>query len=188
MNSRCRVFNTLYDIWESEDLNTYIGRSYSRLDNDNYMIVGSNRVGMLMQNELPTNDYNNMGEPLTFELRTRYEHYDAPAQYKRAPVFRPHFDTVSGAYSLQVGYALDYSDSPTYANVGLQATGATFNSGVTFDSGVTFGLSGQTNPTDNAPLIAGQWRRMQLRYKHYAAREPVAYDGHILDIEVQKIT
>ena len=53
------------------------------------MTIGSNRVGMLMVQEKPSNTYANMGEPLDWELRTHYNAYDTPAQLKRAPYYRP---------------------------------------------------------------------------------------------------
>jgi hypothetical protein len=186
-NSRCKVYNTLYGIWESEDTNTYVGHTCARDDNDNYFVQGSNRAGMLMLGDLPTNDYNNMGEPFTYELRTNYNHYQAPAQFKRASHYRPHFDTVSGNWSVQVGYATDYSDSPTYADISLAGTGPRFDEGYMFDSGVVFGGSQQVNPMDDSVAIPGQWRRLQNRYKHYAAREPVSFDGHVLAIETQRL-
>jgi hypothetical protein len=186
-NTRCKVYNTLYDVWESDDTLGYVSHTYTRFDNDNYFLQGSNRCGMLMLGEQTTNDYNSMGEPFTYELRTAYMHYDAPAQFKRAPNFRPHFDTMTGAYSVQVGYATDYSDSATYSDVALQSTGPRFDTGLTFDSGLIYGGSQQVNPMDSAPAIPGQWRRLQIRYKHYAAREPVSFDGHALSIEKQRL-
>lgn len=187
VNTECFVYNTLYGHWESKDTGTYVGRATARFDVDDKFIQASNRVGMLMYAGESTNDYNNMGEPLTWELRTHYNHYGTPAEYKRAPMFRPHFDSQSGAYSVQVGYAKDYNDSATYTNVALQGSGVTFDSGATFDSGEVFGGSQQINPMDSGPEIPGEWRRLQVRYKHYAAREPVTFDGQILSIEVQRL-
>lgn len=186
-NTQCFVYNTLYRIWESIDLNTYVSQAFSRFDYDDKFLQASNRVGMVMLAEQSTNDYTNMGEPLTFELRTNYNHYDSPAQFKRAPMFRPHFDTQTGAYAIQVGYAKDYNASPTLTNISLQGGGARFNAGYTFNSGVTFGAPAQVNPMDNSLNIPGEFRRLQIRYKHYAAREHVNFDGHALTLETQRI-
>ncbi|HJQ07998.1 MAG TPA: hypothetical protein VJ836_00790 [Candidatus Saccharimonadales bacterium] len=186
-NTKCFVYNTLYGIWESEDTNTYISRAYSRFEVDDKFIQASNRVGMVMYAEQSTNDYSNMGEPLTWELRTHYNHYETPAQFKRAPTYRPHFDAQTGNYSVQVGYATDYNDSPTFADIALQGSGPTFNSGYTFNSGVQFGGSQQINPMDSGVNIPGEWRRLQLRYKHYAAREPVTFDGYVMTVETQRL-
>lgn len=193
-NSACMVFNTLYKVWESQDTNTYVATTYSRFDNDNYMLIGSNRVGMLMFNERNVNDYNNMGEPLTFELRTNYNptigsYYHHPingANMKRVGLYRPHFDTITGNYSIQCGYALDYSDLPQYSDVAITSNGPRFNTTATFDSGLRFGGYNQVNPLDNAPSINGEFRRLQLRYKHYGAREPVTFDGHVISVDSQR--
>lgn len=187
LNTECFVRNLLYGIWESKDLNTYVGRAYSRFEYEDKFLQGSNRVGMLMLGEQKANDYVNMGEPLTWELRTNYSTFDTPAQFKRVPTYRPHFDTQTGDYSVQVGYAKDYNDSPVYANVSLQGDGPRFNTGETFNSGVTFGSASQVNPMDSGLTIPGEFRRLQLRYKHYAAREPVSFDGHVLNLETQRL-
>lgn len=187
VNTECFVYNTLYGIWESKDLNTYVGRAFSRFEFDDKFIQGSNRIGMLMLGEEDTNDYCNMGQPLTWELRTSFDHYGFPAQFKRIPTYRPHFDTKSGSYSVQIGYAKDYNESPTYTDVSLQGSGARFDTGETFDSGVTFGGAQQVNPMDSGVVLPGEFRRLQLRYKHYAAREPVTFDGHVMNLEVQRL-
>lgn len=186
-NTECFVYNTLYGHWESKDLGTYVGRAFARFDVDDKFIQGSNRVGMIMYAEQSSNDYSNMDEPITWELRTHFNHYGATAQYKRAPMFRPHFDSQSGQHSVQVGYATDYNDTATYFNVPLQGSAPRFDDGETWDSGIVFGGTQQINPMDEAPNIPGEWRRLQIRYKHYAAREPVTFDGQVLTIETQRL-
>jgi hypothetical protein len=186
-NTECFVYNTLYDIWESKDTLAYVGRAYARFEYEDKFIQGSNRIGMLMLAEQDSNDHNTMGQPLTWELRTHYDTYDTPSQFKRVPLFRPHFDTQSGNYSVQVGYAKDYSASATYSDVALQGTGPRFGTGETFGSGVTFGSASQINPMDSGLNIPGEFRRLQLRFKHYAAREPVAFDGYSLNLETQRM-
>lgn len=193
-NSACRVYNLLYGIWESDDTKAYISRTNARYDNDNYLVVGSNRVAMLMLAEQTTNDYNNMGEPFTYELRTNYDpkagsfyrHSVNGSNFKRVDLYRPHFDTITGNYTIQMGYAFDYSEQPQYSDISLSGGGVRFNTGVTFNSGAVFGGYNQVNPMDTAPLIPGEFRRLQIRYKHYAAREPVSFDGHILSVESQR--
>lgn len=193
-NSACRVYNILYGVWESDDSNAYIATTYTRYDQDNYMLVGSNRVGMLMFNERSVNDYNNMGEPFTYELRTHYDptigsYYHHPingANFKRVSLYRPHFDTITGNYTIQIGYAFDYSEQPQYSNVALSGGGVRFNTGVTFNSGAVYGGLNQVNPLDTAPQISGKFRRLQIRYKHYAAREPCSFDGHVIAVESQR--
>lgn len=184
-NSRCFVWNTLYGIWESDDTLGYVGAAHSKLKQDNYLVQGSNRVGMLMLGERPSNDYNALGEPLDTELDTVYQHYGTPAQFKRARLYRPHFDTEGGNYSVQVGYATDYNGAATYNDVPLAGFGPRFDAGYRFDTGEVFGGSQQVNPRDI--VIPGDWLRLQLRYRHYAAREPFSFDGHVLQLETQRL-
>ena len=186
-NTRCKVYHVLYGIWESDDSRAYVGSVYASADQTGYFIQASNRVGMLMLAEQDTNDHNTMSEPLSYELRTKYDHYGSPAQPKRCPAYRPHFDSVSGSYGITVGYATDYSDSPTDNVIPLSGSGPRFNTGLTFDSGLTFGGSAQINPTDDAPVIPGNFRRLQIRYSHDAAREPVSFDGHVVSIETERL-
>jgi hypothetical protein len=155
-NSRCKVYNVLYGIWESDDTKAYVSHTYASADQTGYFIQASNRVGMLMLAEQDTNDYNAMGEPLSFELRTNYNHYGTPAQLKYCPEYRPHFDSVSGTYGITVGYATDYSDAPSTSLISLAGTGSRFNTGKTFNSGVTFGGSAQINPMSTRPADTGR--------------------------------
>lgn len=186
-NNKCAVYHVLYDIWESFDTRTYIHRTFSRWDQDNYFIQGSNRVGMLMLGERESNNYNMLGEPLNYTLETAYSHYDSPAQFKRAPTFRPHFDTQTGNYSVQVGYAKDYSESFTVKDINILGQGPRFNTSEQWNSGITYGTDAQVNPMDDGVQIAGEWRRLKIRYQHEAAREPVSFDGHILALETQRL-
>lgn len=194
-NTACHVYNVLYKTWESDDTNTFVGHTWTRLDPDNKLVLGSNRVGMLMLGEESTNDYTNMGEPLTFELRTGYAPSPVPVRrrmivlpssaFKRVSQYRPHFDTVSGGYSIQAGYAFDFSTSPQYINIALNGTGPRFDEGYQFDTGVRFGTPSTVYPTD-ALNIPGTWRRIQIRYRHYGSREPVTFAGHNMTIEMQR--
>lgn len=186
-NTECFVYNTVYQHWESVDTHAYIGRAYARFEVADKFLQSSNRIGMVMFAEQATNDYNTMGEPLLWDMRTHYNHYGTPAQYKRCPTFRPHFDAQSGNYAVQIGYATDFNESATFTDLNLQSSASRFDTGVTFNSGATFGGAQQVNPMDTAPIIPGDWRRLQIRYKHEAAREPVYFDGHILAIETQRL-
>lgn len=166
-NTECLVYNTLYNHWESLDSHTSIGGSLGADAFDESFVQASNRAGMLMWGERSANDHASMGEPMEYELLTSYWHAKTPAQWKRAPYFRPHFAGQPGTYEAQVGYDLDYANSPTYTAVQMQGTGS-------------------INPLD-VLRIEGEWRRLQVRYKHHAARQPVSFDGHVLTVEAQRV-
>lgn len=186
-NSQCFVYNELYGIWESLDTLGYVSTATARTTTDDYMILGSNRCGMVMYSEKTTNDHSSMGEPLSYELRTGFNHYMSPSSFKRSHAYRPHFDSVRGTWSVDMGYALDYSPSPTYTQISLEGNGVRLNTGVLLNSGAIVGTPQQIAPMDDAPIIAGEWRRAQIVYRHYAAREPVSFDGHALAIETQRM-
>ena len=182
--SQCFVFNLLLNRPESLDKNTYIGSTFGRQSQDDLFIQGSNRVGALYYAEKTTNDYNNLGAPLEFELQTGYSHFERPASKKRVPKWRPVLAAANNDYSVSCGYSLDYSTQVNWTDVPLGGSGSRFNAGVTFGSGATFGGLGQIEPK---LYVNGTFKRLQRRYKHVAAREPVEFDSESLTIETQRL-
>ncbi|MCA1565822.1 MAG: hypothetical protein LC803_09330 [Acidobacteria bacterium] len=184
-NNRCFVYNLLLEKYEGLDTNTYIGRTFSRYAQDNVFIQGSNRVAALYYGELETNDYHNLGDQLQFELRTAYNHFDTTGQRKRIPKWRPVFASAGADYNVEVGYAIDLQTNATWQNIALGGSGVRFNTGVTFNSGAVFGGVGTIEPT--SLTIPGSFKRVQRRYRHIAAREPVEFDSEQLTIEAQRL-
>lgn len=166
-NTQCFVYNTLYDHWESLDTLGFIGRADGSDSFDETFLQASNRVGMVMLGEPDANDYCSMGEPVEYELYTAYTHAKAPQRFKRAPYFRPHLSSPDGAYAVSVGYDFDFAEDPTYTEISL--TSAT-----------------NVNPLDEL-RVEGEFRRLQVRYKHHAARQPVGVDGHLITFEIQRV-
>ena len=184
VNDSCFVYNLQLDKYESDDQNAFIGRTFSRDDQDNLFIQGSNVVGAVYKAELDSNDYHNLGAPMEYELRTSYTHFGSPAQRKRIPKWRPVF-TSQGSYTAQIGYAKDFRDSSAvFQDVNLSGGNATYDSGELYDSGVTFGGASIVEPK---LFVPGVFKRIQRRYKHVAAREPVEFLSEVLTIEEQRI-
>lgn len=184
-NRECFVYNTLLGMWESRDTGAWIGRSFGRNAQDNVFLQASNRVGALYYAEREINDYNNLGDILKWELRTAYNHFDAPAQLKRIPKWRPSFPSAQGSYAVQVGYATDFSNDATYRDVQISGSGPQYNTGLNYDEGHLYGGGGQVEPTNLH--IPGAYKRIQRRYKHHAAREPVEFQSEVLTVETQRI-
>jgi hypothetical protein len=135
--------------------------------------------------ELDTNDYHNLGSPLQAEVRTAYDHFGAPQQRKRITYWRPILQSVQGNYTLQAGFAADYSDDVNFTDVSLQATGYQYNDpGTKYDS-ATYAASGLT--VDTTLDIYGSAYRWQRRYKHIAAHEPVEFAGEVLKVETERL-
>jgi hypothetical protein len=183
--TECFVYNLLLDKLESVDKGTYIGRTFGRDTQDDLFIQGSNRVAALYKAELPTNDFHNLGDQLQFELRTSYSPFDAPSAVKRGPKWRPVFNSATGDYSVQCGYAIDFRTDVTWFDLPLSGSGPRFNTGVKFDTGVKFGGIGLIEPT--SPFISGTFKRLQRRYQHVAAREPVEFSSEVLTVQTQRL-
>lgn len=183
--NQCFVYNTLYGVVEAVDANTYVGRSFARHDTTDKFLQASNRAGVLYYGEQSTNDYHNLGSPLSAEVRTAYDHFGNPQQMKRITYWRPIIQSTQGNYTLQAGFAADYSDDANFSNVSLQGSGYTYDSldaeydAATYAAGVV--------STDTTLNIFGTAYRWQRRYKHIAAREPVEFAGEVLQIQTERL-
>lgn len=182
---QCFVYNTLYDVWESNDLNTYIGRSFARHDTTDMFLQASNRCGAVYYGERESNDYNNLGDILYAETRTNYDHFGNPQQLKRIPYWRPILEKTTGNYTLQAGYDADYLESPTFEDVNLQGTGYLYDDPGSTYGDITYAVS---NLGINTSLqIDGSAYRWQRRYKHHASREPIEFAGEVLNIQTRRL-
>jgi hypothetical protein len=182
---QCFVYNTLYEVVEAVDLITPIGRTFARHDITGQFLQASNHAGVVYYGEQSTNDYSNLGSKLSAEVRTAYEHFGSPQRLKRIPYWRPIIETVAGAYSMQAGFAADYSDDVNFSNVSLQGTGYTYDSaGSLYDDAI---YAAGTAAVDTTLNIFGSAYRWQRRYKHYAAREPFIFAGEELTLETQRL-
>lgn len=183
--NKCIVYNTLYDVIESIDENTYVGMSFARHDTGDKFIQASNRAGVLYYGEQATNTYHNLGAPLNAQVKTAYEHFGSPQRKKRITYWRPIIETVAGAYSMQCGFAGDYSDDVTYTNANLQGTGVTYDS-----ADAIYDLASYAAPATSVNTnlnTFGEHYRWQRVYKHHAAREPFIFAGEELKIETQRL-
>jgi hypothetical protein len=183
--NQCFVYNTLYDVVESVDNNTYVGRSFARHDTTDKFLQASNRAGVIYYSEQSTNDYHNLGSPLEAEVRTSYDHFGTPQQLKRITYWRPLIESTQGDYDLQAGFAADYSDDVNYSDVPLQATGYRYDDPGTLYDSATYASSGST--IDTNLNIYGSAYRWQRRYKHFAAHEPIEFSGETLKIQTQRL-
>lgn len=184
-NSECFVYNMLLGLYEGKDLNTPVGRTFGRQSQDNLFIQASHRVGALYYGELDSNDHCNLGDQLQYEIATRFEHFDTPAQRKRVPKWRPVFPSVTNDYAIQVGYSKDLSTDVTWTDVSLAGAGPRYNTGLRYNTGIRFGGTTIVEPTQL--YIPGTFKRLQRRYSHVAAREPVEVDSEVMTVETQRI-
>lgn len=181
----CYVYNTLYSVMESHDIDTKIGRAFARHDTSDMFLQASNRAGVVYYAERQANDYANLGSRIYAEVRTAYDHFGSPQQKKRITYWRPILQSVQGAYTLQAGFAADYSDDVNYTNVRLQGAGYTYDDPASlYDSAIYAAGAASIDTTLN---IFGDAYRWQRRYKHHAAHEPVEFAGEVLKIQTRRL-
>lgn len=184
-NQECLVWNVLLNRWESFDKRTMIGRTFGRWSQDNLFLQASNRVGAVYYGELDTNDYCNLGDVLQYEIATAYDGFGMTGQKKWIPMWRPVFSAQATSYNIQAGYAWDFSDEVTWQDVPVGGTGLRYDSGLTYDSGLRYGSLTSIHPT--SLQLPGEGFRVQRRYRHIAAREPVEVTSEVLTVQVQRV-
>ena len=74
-----------------------------------------------------------------------------------------------------------------YMELSLAIPSWRYDSGARWDSNLIWGAATQVAPLDASMNIPGEWKRLQIRYKHSAAHEPVSFDGHVLKLQTQRI-
>lgn len=184
-NDSCMVINLLEKKVESRDTNTPFNHTFGRYAQDDLFLLGSNLVAAIYYGELATNDYHNLGDQLQYELQTSYSDLDVPGAPKRIPKWRPQFPSVTGEYNIQAGYDKDMENNPQFVDVNISGMGPRLNTGVLLNTGVR--LSGTRMIEPKNIIIPGTFNRIQRRYKHIAAREPVEFDSETMTVEIQRI-
>lgn len=189
VNDQCWVWNLNLsgdnDVVESTDTDAYVARATTAFNDDDALLVGSSLVGQAHWQELASNDYNNLGAPLDWDIRTHYHHFNAPAAEKqvRRWIFRVGAQTDS--YDIQSQFAYDLRENwQTAATLGVQGSGFTWG-----DAGTVWGAFtwGSNSEWQFSRYIPGAYRRIAVGYKHYAARQPQKFFGHTFVTVVRRL-
>lgn len=188
VNDHCLVYNINLRVWESFDSNTYVSATSARQNTSSRFICGHSRIGMLMLNEsAQNNDYSDMGEAIAFNLETAYQHYGSTSQLKRITKWRPEFAVSKAPYTVECGYALDYTDQVNYAfSIELESQ-TVINNSYVWDNPSDYGVPAVPTIHTTLPRVNGEFYRCQIRYQHIAAYEPVIFRSHTLTIQTQRI-
>jgi hypothetical protein len=188
-NDKCFVWNLNFSSQdnqtvESLDLGAYVCRAVNAYGDSDKLLVASSIVGQVYWQELSTNDYNNLGEPLSFMVQTHYWTGPSPAVYKQYRFWEPRFGTQSGSYTVECQFANDRRDNwQTVTTQNVQGSGSTWGSGIVWGS-FTWGTTAEVQ---TATYVPGEYRRTAFRYKHSGARQPVKFLGHTLVEETRRI-
>lgn len=140
------------------------------------MAVANSRIGQVYWQENDGNDHTNLGDDINYMLQTHYFVGDSPAVLKQNRYWEPRFEAQSGDYTITAEYAYDLRDNWTQNSTpGVQGTGETYGGGAEYGDGSTYGSSAEVQ----AQLyIPGEYRRVAVRYKHFATRQPQRFLGH----------
>lgn len=183
-NNACIVFNTTFDALESFDTGTYVARATVAFLDDR-LIVGSSRVGQAYYQELDSNDYTNCGDVLQFDLQTHYMTFGSSAKFKEIRYWKPRFEAQSGDYEITCSYATDLREnSQTQSTPNTQGEGSVWGSSGTVWGSFTWGTTSELQGDLHVP---GEYRRVQFRYSHTAARQPHKFLGHTFVVETRKL-
>lgn len=186
-NDHCLVYNINLGKWESFDSNTYVSATSARQNASGRFLCGHSKVGLIMQTEDDSINYADMGQAIAFNLETAYEHFGTTSQLKRIPKWRPEFATTPNPYTVACGYALDYTDNVQYAfSVDLLNNTAVSESYV-WDEPSNYGVPTTPTVLSTIPQVNGEFYRVQLRYQHIAAFEPVVFRSHTVTVQTQRI-
>lgn len=186
-NDSCLVYNINLHVWESFDANTFVGATSARQNASGRFLCGHSRIGLIMLNEDDTGDYSDLGQPLAFNLETSYQHFGSTSQLKRITKWRPEFATTERAYTVECGYALDFTDQVKYAfSMDLQRQ-VPVNTNYVWDNPSDYGVPAIPTMHTTTTKVNGDFYRCQIRYQHIAAFEPVIFRSHTTTIQTQRI-
>lgn len=189
LNDSCFVWNLNFSssssfTIESKDTSAYVSQAFNAFEDEDNMLVGSSLVGQIHWQELATNDYNNLGEPINWLVQCPYFTAFAPAVLKEYRYWEPRFATSDGSYTVDCDYAYDLRNNwTTYNSPNLQGNGPIWGSGIVWGSFIW----GSSQETQIQMYIPGEYRRTAIRYKHFAARQPVHFFGHTLHVQTRRI-
>lgn len=187
INDHCLVYNINLEKWESFDSNTYVSATSARQNASGRFLCGHSRVGLIMQTEDDSINFSDLGEAIAFNLETAYEHFGTTSQLKRIPKWRPEFATTPKPYSVACGYALDYTDDVKYAFSVDLLNNNTVSESYVWDEPSNYGVPTTPTVLSTIPQVNGEFYRVQLRYQHIAAFEPVTFRSHTVTVQTQRI-
>lgn len=188
-NDSCYVWNLNFagksDTVESLDTNAHVCRAVSAFRDGDDLLVASSLIGQVYWQEKSSNDYTNLGGDINFLLQTQYMTFSNPAVLKQIRFWEPRFGAQSGNYAINAEYASDLRDNwQLHTAVAVQGSGYTWGSSSTVWGSFTWGTTAEVQAQLYVP---GEYRRVSLRYKHYATRQPHAFLGHTIVAQTRRM-
>lgn len=187
-NDSCYVWNLNFsgssDTVESHDTKAYVSRAISCFNDSDQLLVASSLIGQVYWQENAANDYTNLGGDIDFDLKTHYITFGSPAVLKQIRHWVSRFGAQSGNYTIKCDYAYDLRDNwSTQETTNVQGSGTLWGSGALWGA-FTWGTTAEVQINSYVP---GEYRRIALRYHHYATRQPHKFLGHTLGAELRRL-
>jgi hypothetical protein len=187
-NSSCYVWNLNFsggrDTIESHDTRAYVSRAVTSPFDDDKLLVASSKIGQVYWQENDTNDYTNLGGDIDYLLESHYFTFGSPSSLHEVRDWKPRFEAQSNSYSIACEYAYDLRNNWTvYTNLATQGSGSIWGSGIlwgAFSWGTTAEIQGDL-------YVPGEYRRIAVRYKHYATRQPHKFLGHTFVAQTRRM-
>ena len=188
-NSKAWVWNLNYgkgyDVVESQDTTSYVARCFSCFNDDDQFLVASSKMGQVYWLENNDNDYTNAGGAIYFELRTNYLPFGQPSANKQIRQWWSRFAAATSDYDVTIQAAYNLADSPDDRSIlALHGDGYLWGASDSLWGSMVYGVDAEIQGGQNVP---GEWTRIQLRYKHHAARQPVTFYGHSIYIQTERL-
>lgn len=179
INSRCWLYNLDYKSMESNDTGAYIGKAgtWNGISDSGQFIQASSLVGAIYFGELSSNSYNNLGKALSWEIRTKYDHFGIPATRKWVKRWYPRFAATSGNYPVFCQFDKDFANSPTTIFVYLRGNGYLLGSVTPTLGNFQLGASSLIAPRITIPGLS---KYVQRRYLRVGVNLPVEFLGDTL--------
>lgn len=181
-NDQGIVFSLNFGSVESFDTGTYFTKAITAFNDDDALMVASSTIGQVYWLELPSNDYSNLGGPIQWELRNNYNPYGRPSQPKQIRFWKTRLGAQNGNYALTIQAAYDLRDSPDARSfLNVQGSGPVWGSFIWGEE-----IWGVEAEVEGDQYVPGEYRRIQLRYKHHAIRQPQRFLGHFLAVSIRR--
>jgi hypothetical protein len=190
VNDSCYVWNLNYgkggmDCLESHDVNAYVSRAANGFRDNDDLMVASSLVGQVYWQEKSSNDNTNLGGDINFLLQTPYMTFSAPAMLKEVRFWEPRFGAQSDNYTINCEYASDLRDNwQLYSAPNVQGSGYLWGNAGTIWGSFTWGTTAEIQ---SQLYVPGEYRRIALRYKHYATRQPQKFLGQSLVVQQRRM-
>lgn len=176
------IFNSDFNEWLM-DTETYVARAlyYTDADDQMELIEFGSQTPTLYKAE---QDYNNLGAPIDFDYRLKYDSRGLPGQRKKFKRYIPLVQAVGKSFPITFGTDKDFEDAPREKEQQLNVGGAKIGEFFIGDGTI---ITGATAFKPKKTAISGYSRYMQFRVTRDAVNNQVAFMGVQFTYKAKKL-